>query len=227
MMGVGLEPARIGLAFTAGLLGFLSPCALPMLPSYVAYYLSRDEKSSTGRRLYLALVFSLSTVGGFLTTFIGVGLVPSLAIKLVPLGEVALTPVIGVGLIAVGLLTAASDVFHLRPILNITPFSSKNFVSFYVYGVAYAFASLGCSFPVFLLVVLQSAAVESPIYSLLLFLFYGLGAGTLMVPITVATSLYRERLHWRLMKMMPYMRSLNAVVLVVAGGYMVISSFLK
>jgi len=222
-----LDTVQIGLAFTAGVLGFLSPCALPMLPSYIVYYLSRNEETTAVGRLYMALVFSLSTVIGFLTIFMGVGLVPSLAIRLVPISEKVITPVIGVGLIILGFLTATSDLIKFPPLLNLTPFSSRSIISFYVYGVAYAFASLSCSFPVFLLVILQSATLESTIHSLLLFLFYSFGAGSLMTSITIATSFSGEELHRRLMKLMPYMRKLNAVVLVIAGGYMVISALLK
>ena len=224
---MGLDVAQVGLAFTAGVLGFLSPCALPMLPSYVAYYLNRAEGASRGRMLYGAVVFSSATIAGFLTVFTGVGFLPSLAIQIVPLSEAVLAPVIGVGLIAVGLLTAVSSVFYRFPSLSIAPLKASGPFSFYVYGVAYALASLSCSFPVFLLVVLQSAVAGSPLETLLLFVVYGLGAGTLMVPITVVTSLSKEYLHRRLMGVLPHTRKLNASVLIAAGAYMILASLLK
>lgn len=224
---MGLDAAQAGLAFTAGMLGFLSPCALPMLPSYIAYYLNRAEGASTGRRLHGAVVFSSTTIAGFLTVFTGVGLLPSLAIRLVPLSEAVLTPIIGVGLLAIGLLTVASSLFHKLPHLSIAPPMASGPVSFYIYGVAYALASLSCSLPVFLLVVLQSAAAGSPLDNLLLFLVYGLGAGALMVPVTVATSMSKEYLHRRLMRTMPHMRKLNSAILIVAGAYMILTSLLK
>ena len=224
---MGLDAAQAGLAFTAGVLGFLSPCALPMLPSYVAYYLNLAEGASTGRKLYGAVVFSSATITGFLTVFTGVGLVPSIAIRLVPISGTVLTPIIGIGLIAVGLLTAASSIFHRVPRLSIAPPKASAPISFYVYGVAYALASLSCSLPVFLLVVFQSATAGSPLETLLLFLIYGLGAGALMVPVTVATSLSKEYLHRRLMSAMPHMQKLNAAVLIAAGAYMILASLLK
>lgn len=224
---MGLDAAQAGLAFTAGMLGFLSPCALPMLPSYIAYYLNRAEEASRGRRLHGAVVFASATIIGFLTVFTGVGLVPSLAIRLVHLSEAVLTPIIGLCLLAIGLLTAASSLFHKLPNLSIAPPTASGPVSFYIYGVAYAFASLSCSLPVFLLVVLQSAAAGSPLDTLLLFLIYGLGAGALMVPITVATSLSKEYLYRRLMMAMPHMRKLNAAILIAAGAYMILISLLK
>jgi len=219
---MGLHAAQVGLAFTAGILGFLSPCALPMLPSYVAYYLNRGEGASTGRRLLWALVFALSTIAGFLTVFTSVGLLPSLAIRLAALSATVIVPVIGIGLISLGLITAASS--RLRfPHLAVAPPSASGFLSFYLYGVAYAFASLSCSFPVFLLVVFQSATASAPLDTLLLFLVYGLGAGVLMVPVTVGSSFSRGYLHRRLMSVMPHVRKVSAVVLIAAGAYMILN----
>ena len=47
----------------------LSPCAIPMLPSYVAFYLNTDEEKN--RKLSSAIIFGLITVAGFLTIFLG------------------------------------------------------------------------------------------------------------------------------------------------------------
>ncbi len=224
---MGLDVAQAGLAFTAGVLGFLSPCALPMLPSYVAYYLDRGAEVSRERRLLGAVIFASATVAGFLTVFTAVGFLPSLAVRLIPLSEGVLVPVIGLGLLAVGLLTAAGGLFSRLPHVAVAPPAASGPASFYVYGVAYALASLSCSLPVFLLVVLQSATAASPFENLLLFIIYGLGAGALMVPVTIAAALSKEYLHRRLMRVMPHMRKLNAAILIAAGAYMLLTALLK
>ena len=68
------EPASIGLvlAFTTGLLSFLSPCVLPLIPSYLTFVtgvgfedLSRKRRSS--------LVHALLFVAGFTLIFIALG----------------------------------------------------------------------------------------------------------------------------------------------------------
>jgi len=223
---MGLGAGHLGLAFTAGLLGFLSPCSLPMLPSYVAYYLNLEVETSTEWRLLRALIFAFATTAGFLTVFTAVGLLPSLSIQLLPISESVLTPIIGLGLLCVGFFTAIGNVFDRIPQLSISPPTASGPVSFYVYGLAYALASLSCSLPVFLLVVLQSVAARSPLDTLLLFIVYGVGAGTLMVPITVATSLSKDYLYRRLIMIMPYMKKLNVAVLILTGAYMIIASFI-
>lgn len=221
---MGLDVAQVGLAFTAGILGFLSPCALPMLPSYIAYYLNRGEEASTGQRLLWALIFALSTIAGFLTVFTSIGLLPSLAIRLAALSATVIIPAIGMGLIFLGLFTAASGQLQF-PRVAIAPPSTSGFISFYMYGVVYAFASLSCSFPIFLLVVFQSATASAPLDTLFLYLIYGLGAGVLMIPVTVGSSFSKRYLYRRLMSLMPYVRKASAVVLIAAGVYMILNPF--
>src|SRR5690242_8937017 len=70
-----MEPtATFGLvvSFTAGLLSFLSPCVLPLIPSYVTFItgMSLDEVQRTRR---VALVHSLLFIAGFTLIFLALG----------------------------------------------------------------------------------------------------------------------------------------------------------
>ena len=68
------DTASLGIviAFTAGLLSFLSPCVLPLIPSYVTFItgLSLEEVQKTRR---LALVHSLLFILGFTLIFLALG----------------------------------------------------------------------------------------------------------------------------------------------------------
>ena len=63
----------LSLAFAAGLLSFLSPCVLPLVPSYLAYV-----GGSAGARRGVALRSSLFFVLGFSLVFVGLGASASL-----------------------------------------------------------------------------------------------------------------------------------------------------
>ena len=69
-----MEGASIGIAisFTAGVLSFLSPCVLPLIPSYVSFItgLSLDDVQRSRR---IALVHSLLFVTGFTLVFLALG----------------------------------------------------------------------------------------------------------------------------------------------------------
>ena len=63
-----------GLAFGAGVLSFLSPCVLPLVPAYLANLAGITAIDSNTRTSYLpALFHSLSFVLGFSLIFIGLG----------------------------------------------------------------------------------------------------------------------------------------------------------
>ena len=68
------ESASLGatVAFVAGLLSFLSPCVLPLVPSYLGFITGFTLEEMTGRRR-LAMVHSLLFVIGFSLVFIMLG----------------------------------------------------------------------------------------------------------------------------------------------------------
>ena len=62
----------LAVAFTAGLLSFLSPCVLPLIPSYITFITGLSlEDVQTSRRS--ALVHSLLFVAGFTMIFVALG----------------------------------------------------------------------------------------------------------------------------------------------------------
>ena len=68
------DSATLGvvIAFTAGILSFLSPCVLPLVPSYVTFVTGLSlEDLSRARRV--ALVHSLLFVCGFTAIFVALG----------------------------------------------------------------------------------------------------------------------------------------------------------
>ena len=59
-------------AFTAGVLSFLSPCVLPLVPSYVTFVTGLSVDNVTGARR-VALLHSLLFVFGFTAIFVALG----------------------------------------------------------------------------------------------------------------------------------------------------------
>jgi cytochrome c-type biogenesis protein len=68
------EPAALGflVAFVAGLLSFLSPCVLPLVPSYVGFITGMTLPEVSGRRR-TALIHALLFVAGFSLIFVLLG----------------------------------------------------------------------------------------------------------------------------------------------------------
>jgi cytochrome c-type biogenesis protein len=68
------EPAVLGVlvAFAAGLLSFLSPCVLPLVPSYIGFLTGMTLPQVEARRR-VALIHALLFVGGFSAVFVLLG----------------------------------------------------------------------------------------------------------------------------------------------------------
>ena len=213
-----MEIANLSLAYSAGLLAVLAPCALPMLPSFVSYFMNKEDEESS---LMSALVFGFITVAGFLTVFLGIGILPSFAINMISSRISLVTPFIGAILIILGLGHMFSDVFYNIPVLLTKAPEGTGYKAFYLYGLGYGAASMACSFPVFVLLVLQSASAGGFVSILLMFLAYGLGAATVLVPLSVALTFSREIIYQRLMAVLPHMKKINAAILILAGAYMI------
>jgi cytochrome c-type biogenesis protein len=68
------EPATLGLfvAFAAGLLSFLSPCVLPLVPSYIGF-LTGMSLPEIGSRRRVALAHAVLFIAGFSLVFVLLG----------------------------------------------------------------------------------------------------------------------------------------------------------
>jgi len=213
-----MDPASLSLSFAAGFLATLAPCALPMLPGYVAYYMNLGQ----GRRSPLTyLTYSMSTVAGFLLVYLLVGALPSFGVSRLAERVGAATPYIGALLVLVGLATVFSDAFRWVPALGSFTPKTVGVRALLIYGAGYGLASMSCSLPVFLLLVLQSAGADGAGGVAAGFLAYGFGAAAVMVPLTFAVAYSNQVVVERFMGVLPHVKKLSALVLVAAGLYMI------
>jgi cytochrome c-type biogenesis protein len=74
-----MQDISFPLAFLAGILSFLSPCVLPLIPSYVSFITGISFKDLTvgvdrKRVHFLTMTNSLAFIAGFSSVFIGLGI---------------------------------------------------------------------------------------------------------------------------------------------------------
>jgi cytochrome c-type biogenesis protein len=217
-----MDAAKLLIAFTAGALAFLSPCSLPMLPAYISYYLERGNQKG---RLLTGFFLAASMVAGFLLVFVIVGIIPSLIVSEFTKWVWVAEPLIGALLICLGVLTGWTTLLDRLP--RISPSFSGNRLSFLAYGAAYGTASLGCSLPVFILIVLQGATAGGLGDILIIFAAYGAGAAALIIPLTLTLTLTKRLIQEKLLSILPYVKNINAVVLILAGAYMLYTGLLR
>lgn len=103
-----VEAPTLALAFAAGLVSFLSPCCLPLVPGYLATVAGTAPREGVGRFDRRVLGRSLAFVGTFSLIFILLGLSATLVGSLLSANRAGLEKLAGVVIIAMGLLLAAS-----------------------------------------------------------------------------------------------------------------------
>jgi cytochrome c-type biogenesis protein len=100
--GGGTGGVSLGIAALAGLLSFLSPCVLPLIPSYVGY-LTGLTAEEIGRRRGTAVLHALWFIAGFSLIFVVLGATASALGNLAGHSQIWLGRVGGVLMILFGL----------------------------------------------------------------------------------------------------------------------------
>ena len=219
----------VGIAFGAGMVAAVNPCGFAMLPAYLSLYLGAHEedfgKRSSMSRLLWALLVAVVVSSGFVLLFGLAGLVISAGGTLLLGVMPALGIVIGGILVLVGLWmfagrTLQADAFG-RFAGRVGDPRNVSVRSFFLFGLAYGAASLSCTLPAFLAVVGSSLASAGVLAGAGRFFGFGLGMAAVLVTLTLAITFFKQGLVRWLCKAVPYVQLVSAVLLVLAGAYVI------
>ena len=217
------EVSALGLttAFAAGVVSFLSPCVLPLVPGYVSYLaghsaIARRHAAGIGERIP-AMMLSFLFVAGFSSVFIALGASATGLGRLLLEYRHAASIVGGVivivfGLVMTGLLqlrVLARDVhFHLHV-------SGGKPLSAYLLGLAFGFGWTPCIGPVLGAILTMSAVSSSVSAGVLLLATYSLGLG---IPFLIS-ALFTDRLVARHREV----KRIGRILYVIAGAVMIMT----
>ena len=163
------------IAFGAGLVSFLSPCVLPLIPGYISYISGSSLNKLIEKKKVNLIPIILFTVG-FSLVFIIFGAASTF------LGQVLLQNSYELRLVA-GLLIVVLSL-HILGIINIKFLNyekriqtntNTNFYSPILIGMAFAFGWTPCIGPILGSILVLAATEESINKGILLLIFYSLG----------------------------------------------------
>lgn len=103
-----IDSPSVFLAFTAGLLSFLSPCCLPLVPGYLATISGSGVPGAVDQRRRTVLLRALTFVGTFSVLFILLGLSATAAGSTLRGNQEVLNTAAGVTIVVLGVLLGAS-----------------------------------------------------------------------------------------------------------------------
>ncbi len=215
------------LAYTAGIFTFLSPCSFPMLPSYISYFMRREQAGAKVNLVLDGIKLGLITSLGFLFVLIVAGSLISLALvqvaRLIPYFVI----LIGVCFAALGIIYLAGKGRSFETFLRASHLIHKRFgkeMGPFIYGIAYALAAMGCSLPIFLAIISGSSSLGL-VFALISILLYFLGMMTLMIPVSILTSLSRELISTNLMSLMHYVERATGLIMLGTGLYLILFEY--
>jgi cytochrome c-type biogenesis protein len=203
-------------ALTAGILSFLSPCVLPLIPSYLTFIsgVSFDDMQIAAdkkRIQFLTVSHSLLFILGFSAVFIALGASSSLVGRLFSAYQDWVRIIGGAIMIFFGLFVAGvfrisflqcEKKFHLqkRPV---------GFLGSIVIGMAFAAGWTPCIGPILGTILLFASSQESTAYGVRLLSMYSLG---LAIPFLFASLAFNSFLSYS-----KWIRSHMRIIMIASG----------
>jgi cytochrome c biogenesis protein CcdA len=212
---------RLWLSFGSGLLAAVNPCGFVLLPTYLMYFLGVSGRPGTQRAtVRRALLVSAALSAGFMTVFVIVGGISRLFTDWLNQNAKYLALLIGVALVILGI----AMLFGYR-----LPFSTpkletgkrdQTIASMYIFGLAYAVASIGCTLGPFSATVLGTIDTDGFFQGVVAVALYGIAMSLLITTLTVTLALAQGGLLKSLRTGMTYVETASAVVMILSGLYL-------
>jgi cytochrome c biogenesis protein CcdA len=214
------------LALTAGMVATVNPCGFAMLPAYLSFFLGiegqqQDASLGSAARLRRALIVSLAVSVGFLVVFAVLGAVINAGTQWVLDAAKYVTIVIGAAMVVLGIAMLLGYRLPLTTPKLEAGGKDRTLRSMFLFGVSYAVASLGCTIPAFLAVVIGTFTRESFVSGMLTVVAYGVGMALVLTTLTVTLALAEGGFLRFLRSGMRYVDRFAGAFLVLAGAYLV------
>jgi cytochrome c-type biogenesis protein len=218
-------------AFLAGVVSFLSPCVLPLVPSYVTFItgVSFDELTAgdkTGRIRRLTMIHSLAFIVGFSIVFITLGATATAAGQFLRehqdlLRQVGGAMIILFGLYLTGLLPVAALSREAKFRMTSKPLGLLGSV---LVGITFAAGWTPCIGPILASILLYASTAEKAGTGVLLLSVYSLGLGVpfFLASLGMNTFLAASR---KLRGSLRLIEIISGVILIVFGISLVTNLF--
>lgn len=212
---------RLWLSFGSGLLAAVNPCGFVLLPTYLMYFLGVTGRPGTQRAsVHRALIVGSALSAGFMSVFLLVGAITRLFTDYINQNAKYVALLIGVALFVMGVaMLAGWRLPYTTPKLAIGQ-RDRTTASMFVFGVAYAVASIGCTLGPFTATVLGTITTEGFAPGLLAIALYGIAMSLLVIALTVTLALAQGGLLNTLRNGMKHVERASAVVMMLSGSYL-------
>ncbi|OIP57280.1 MAG: hypothetical protein AUK12_03620 [Candidatus Levybacteria bacterium CG2_30_37_29] len=211
----------LSFSFLAGLQAFFAPCSIALIPAYVGYYVKEEtEADNKIKQLLFGLKAGIFASLGLISVYVVFGVILTIFGRLIapifPWIELSA----GGLLIFMGVSSLFGYEFAIKPPVVLGT-HADGLKRFYLFGVAYAFGSIGCTLPIFLLVIFQSLAQTGTIGGLVNFSVYALAMSSLMILFSLISSLSKNAMRKFLTSYMALIQKSAGILILLAGIYLI------
>lgn len=214
-------------AFSAGLVAAFNPCGAAMFPAYVGYQLDASTVNSNpliaGGR---AILMGLAATAGFIAVFGAVGLALAAGGRVV--GEFLPFAGLGVG-VAIAVLGAwlliSRRKLGILAAGRVNLGGGRGLPQVFLFGIAYAVASLSCALPIFLAAVGilagQALSAGGARDTIIGSIAYGAGMGAIMILATIGIVFFKGAVTRWMRKIFPLIEPIGNIAMLGAGVYLI------
>lgn len=209
-------------SFLQGAVAFFAPCAVALLPAYIASFVSRHKEKESSKTYLLkrgVLLASMSILA-ILIVYSIAGVFIVLASQLIKeyMKWVAMT--MGGVVIILGVLMLFGKDVSINLHVHRKQTDNEKTEAF-LFGGAYAIGALGCLFPLFLVVATQAIAAPTITVGASYILAYFAGISSLMMITIVGSIFAKDWIQKHLHKVLAKMNYISGVLLILAGIYII------
>lgn len=214
-----MKDISILLAFFAGLLSFLSPCVLPLVPAYIGYLTGSSINETTkNKKKFTTFYKSLGFVLGFSIVFILMGA------SITSLGKILITyqnifrKLGGLLIIILGIHT--TGIFKIKFL-----YYEKRFFSFsngytklgsVLMGMAFAFGWTPCIGPILSSILIYASTMQTVTKGILLLIVYSLGLAVPFLLTALAIESFSKYFR-KISKYLPLLSVISGILLIFMG----------
>jgi len=233
-----MDYSLILFSFSLGVITFFSPCAFPMLPGYISYYIglsNNDFKFKLSKKHRIYVFFKEGILGGLFCALGALSMLIIIGFSISFFGElvreqikenlIQFNLVVGIIIIIMGLIMLTNYKIELPFKIKNAP-KRKGYYGLFIYGILYALVSISCVIPLFIGLILRAFYSSSILEGILVFFSYALGLAILFIIVTILTLGAKTAIIKNINKILPKIQKIGSIILIFVGIWIIFNYFI-
>jgi len=213
---------NLSLSFIRGLIASINPCGFVLLPTYLMYFLGVSANDPEAQRAPIsrALVVGATVSAGFFAVFFAIGAATQYWTYTLLDNAKYATFVIGIIFVILGIAILFGYKLPIAtPRVDIGE-RNQTVRTMFLYGIAYAVASIGCTLPLFIATLFQTGERVGYWSGVANVVMYAAGMALVVISLTLALAAANQGFVRWLRAKMQYVEMVSGAFVFLSGLYL-------